>query len=295
MNDKTKEPIELEILSNGVTEEEITSLEVEVRDKEKSSIDIKGVIKTLYRFSKRQDRSEAASEAIIFLGETAGIPFDIPIPVGYGFIAIINKSEGISDILYEKDSDNTEMINALQWLLYDGVCFKVTLKWEAIDVMKVFITINKNAIQVIKQLPETISFLESAASTTNKIVSKTNVTKIALRLFFKILKKDFEPYEDMSCFYSCVPDVVKRRIERKGAEVLVIEADSTRLCQINSFDNETTEIIVSSRNGEVVEDCIKDALITQEDNTNTDNQKDETLFFDEDVLRSVNNDDDDED
>lgn len=211
-------PIELELLEGDVTDEEVVSFEEEAQSKEKSDINISSIVKTLYGFSKRQDKTEAAAEAIMFLGEKAGVPFDVPIPIGYGFIATINKSEGVSDILYEKDSNNTEMLNALQWLLEDGVCFKASLAWGVSDLMKVFITINKNSIQLIRQLPETVGFLEGAASTTDKIVSKTNVTKIALKLLFKLLKKDFAEYEDMSCFYSCIPEVVQRKIERKSLD-----------------------------------------------------------------------------
>lgn len=215
---------EEELLNGDVSEDDVLLLKAECNATDSENVKVmheKVIMATecLYDFYKCDNKSAAAIEAVTYLSEKTGIPFNVPIQLAYGFIMVVNANATLSDILYNKDIENHNMIDSLNWLTENGSCFVIKLKWEAIDVMKVFITINYNTIQVIRQCPECLYFVEGAASFTNKVVSRTNMTKISMRLLYKLLKRDFKAFEDMTCWYSEVPNVVSRKLERieKGA------------------------------------------------------------------------------
>lgn len=214
-----KTPEEKFLLGDETTDEDIRLFEEEHR--ENSTLDVKVInekimlaAKSLYNFSKREDKSAAATEAISYLSQKAGIPFGIPVPLAYGFVLILDSAVKVSDMLYSKDANNQNVIESLNWLIEDGVCFVARLNWDNTNVMNVYITINKNTIQMIYQCPETISFIEGAASFTSSAVARTNVTRISMRLLYKLLKRDFSAYDDMVCWYSEVPSVVERKKSR---------------------------------------------------------------------------------
>lgn len=232
--------IESELLSGELTDEELSSIQDTVEDTSNElgdsgskNVDIIGVIKTLHNFAKQEDKSGAVTEVISFISEKSGIPFGVPVPLGYGFSLIIASVNDYKEILYKKDIQNELMIEALHWLTDKGAILKASVIFGTLSVMDCYLTINGNALQIIRRLPEALAFADSAANTVTKITSKTNVSLIAVKLLFKLIRKDCSVLDEMSCFYSEVPKLVQKKMKRKESKC------SDGLYEINAFFDNT--------------------------------------------------------
>lgn len=237
---RSNRPVELDLLEGELTDEEISSIQNDVKnnsnesgDNSTGNVDILGIIKTLHNFAKQEDKSGAVTEVVYFISEKSGIPFGVPVPLGYGFSLIIASVNDYKEILYKKDIQNESMIEALHWLTYKGAIFKASVIFGTLSVMDCYLTINGNALQIIRRLPEALAFADSAANTVTKITSKTNVSLIAVKLLFKLIRKDCSVLDEMSCFYSEVPKLIQKKMKRKESK------GSDGLYEINAFFDNT--------------------------------------------------------
>lgn len=184
------------------------------------------------------------------------IPLGVPIQIGYGFTIILKIIDEACYVPYTSDITNEELIQSLHWLMDDGICIKVEIKWTTISVMYGYLTVNKNAFLYIYQLPENLAVVEPIGKVTKSVTEVCqglNLSKYLLKLFLKHFKKDTTFLDNMCCFYS---DINQTVANLKGAKELSSTSD---LKVANAFQSKSgNETETETKQKPLVTDCPDD-------------------------------------